>query len=256
MASDVNSRRAARQKKARQRQLKLLLIFFIIIAIITLVVMCFTVFFKVEKVNVSGSKIYSKSQIIKASKLTTNDGLFFVSEDEIEQNIRKDCPYVDEVKLKRDFPDAIQLIVTDAKEYAYYNVGDKYYILSENGYILKQQDEVPENVFKIVTSGISGKPGEKSKYKNTAQEQTVNNLITCLQKSNINIDEIDVTSSLQIELKIEGKYTVLLGTKEYTEDKIKHLSSMLKAIDDDKDIIDLSIWTPENRRGSARKSNK
>lgn len=255
MASDVNSRRAARQKKARRRQLKILLIFFIIIAIITLVIMCFTVFFKVEKVNVTGSKIYSKSQIIKASKLTTKDGIFFVSEEDIEKNVRKECPYVDSVELKRDFPNAVQLIVTDAKEYAYYSADEKYYILSSNGYILKQQTDVPENVFQIITSGISGKAGQKAKYKNSTEEQLVKTLITQLQNNDINIDVIDVTSAFQIHLEVEEKYTVYLGKNEYLEDKIKHLNGMLDAVDDEEDIIDLSIWTPENRNGVAKKSN-
>ena len=256
MASDVNSRRAARQRKARKRQLKILLLFLVIIAVITLVIMCFTVFFKVKRVNVTGSKIYSKSQIIKASKLTTKDGLFFVSEEDIEENVRKECPYVDSVELKRDFPDAVQLIVVDAKEYAYYNVDEKYYILSSNGYILKQQNDVPENVFKIVTNGISGKVGEKAKYKNSAEEELVKTLINQLQNNDINIDVIDVTSVFQIQLEIEGKYTVSLGKNEYLEEKIKHLNTMLSDIDDDMTIIDLSIWKPQDRYGSAKKSNK
>ena len=85
MASDVNSRRAARQKKTRQRQLKILLIFFIVIAIVTLVIMCFTVFFQVKVIKSTGSKIYSGSQIGEASKVTGKDSLFFVSEEEIEE---------------------------------------------------------------------------------------------------------------------------------------------------------------------------
>ena len=92
MQSDVNKRRAARQKKARRRRLKIAFIFFLIIALITLAIMCFTVFFPIKRINVSGSEIYSKSEIIKASKLTTNDNLLVVSEEEIENNIRQQLP--------------------------------------------------------------------------------------------------------------------------------------------------------------------
>lgn len=256
MASDVNSRRAARQKKARQRQLKILLIFFIVVVIVTLVIMCFTVFFQVKIIKSTGSKIYSGSQIGEASKVTGKDSLFFVSEEEIEENIRKECPYIDNVKLKRVFPDEIQLIVTDAKEHAYYLSGDKYYIISEKGYILKEQKETPENVFQIKTNGIKGKPGQKAEYKNITENELVANLIEDLRKYDINIDVIDTTSLLQIELKIEGKYTVILGKNEYISDKIKHLSSMLDNITDNSDIIDLSMWQPDNRQGTTRKSSK
>ncbi len=256
MASDINSRRAARQKKARKRQLKMLLILFVVIAIITLVIMCFTVFFKVEKIKVTGSEKFTSQQIVHASKITTDDSWFFLSEDEIEENVRKELPFVDSVELKREFPNKVQLIVTDAKEYACYKSEEKYYVLSKNGYVLKQQDETPENVFEIKTRGIKGKPGEKAKYVNVSEEELVKKLITNLMENNINIDSIDVTSTLQIKLNIEDRYTVYLGKNEYIEDKIKHLKGMIDAITNDADIIDLSIWRPDNRHGLTRKSSK
>ncbi len=256
MASDINRRRAARQKKARQRQLKFMLIVFIIIAVIILAIMCFTVFFKVEKIKVSGSKLYTSKDIVSASQITTDDSWFFLSEEEIENNIRKKLNFVDNVELKKEFPNKVQLIVTDAKEYACYKSDDKYFILSENGYILKEQNEMPENVFEIITRGLKGKPGEKAKYANVTEEQIVIDLIEFLHSSDISINEIDVTSTMQIKLKIEDKYTVYLGKNEYIEDKIKHLKGMLKAITNDADIIDLSVWSPENRHGLTRKSNK
>lgn len=250
MQSDVNKRRAARQKKARRRRLKIAFIFFLIIALLTLAIMCFTVFFPIKRINVSGSEIYSKSEIIKASKLTTDDNLLVVSEEEIENNIRKSLPYVDSVKLKRVLPDAVILTVTDAREYAYYQSGDNYFILSDSGYILKQQQQVPENVFQIITSGIEGKVAQKAAYKNNSEEQLVNTLIACLNQREINIDKIDVSNILQITLEVEGRFTVVLGTTDYTEEKIAHLSGMIDSITDRSGKINLSMWTPTNSQGS------
>lgn len=250
MQSEVNKRRAQRQKKARRRRLKTAFIFFLIIAILTLAIMCFTVFFPIKRINVSGSEIYSKSEIIKASKLTTEDNLFVVSEEEIENNIRKALPYVDSIKLKRVLPDAVVLTVIDAKEYAYYQTGDSYFILSDSGYILKEQTEVPENVFQIVTSGIEGKVAQKAVYKNDAEEQLVNTLITVLNQKEINIDKIDVSNILELSLEVEGRFTVVLGTADYTEEKIAHLAGMIESITDRKGKINLSMWTPTNSQGS------
>lgn len=250
MQSDVNKRRAARQKKARRRRLKIAFIFFLIIALITLAIMCFTVFFPIKRINVSGSEIYSKSEIIKASKLTTDDNLFVVSEEEIENNIRQKLPYVDSVKLKRVLPDAVILTVSDAKEYAYYQSGDNYFLLSDSGYILKKQTEIPENVFQIVTSGIEGEVSQKAEYKNGAEEELVNTLISALQNKEINIDKIDVSNILEISLEVEGRFTVVLGTTDYTEEKIAHLKGMIESIPDRKGKINLSMWTPTNSQGS------
>ncbi|MBQ8740786.1 MAG: FtsQ-type POTRA domain-containing protein [Clostridia bacterium] len=250
MQTEVNKRRAQRQKKARRRRLKTAFIFFLIIALLTLAIMCFTVFFPIKRINVSGSEIYSKSEIIKASKLSTDDNLLVVSEDEIENNIRKSLPYVDSVKLKRVLPDAVILTVTDAKEYAYYQSGDSYFILSDSGYILKQQQQTPENVFQIVTSGIEGEVAQKAVYKNNTEEQLVNTLIAALNQREINIDKIDISNILQITLEVEGRFTVVLGTTDYTQEKIAHLAGMIESITDRRGKINLSMWTPTNSQGS------
>lgn len=248
--SDVNRRRAMRQKKARLRRLKVLLVFLLIVALITTAIMCFTLFFPIKRINVSGSKIYSKSEIIKASQLTTDDQLLSVSEKKVEDNIRQNLPYVKSVKLKRALPDAVILTVTDAEEYAFYQSENSYFILGDNGYILKEQSEIPENVFQIVTTGIEGKVSQKAKYKNSAEEQLVNTLITSLKKEKINVDEINVSNILQITLRVDGRFTVVLGTTDYLTEKIAHLEGMIASIPDRKGKINLSMWTPTNSQGS------
>lgn len=255
MPSDINSRRAARQRAARRRRLKIAFILFLIAAFITLAIMCFTVFFPIKRINVSGSEIYSKSEIIKASKLTTDDNIFVVSEADIEEKIRKALPYVDSVELKRVFPDAVILTVTDAKEYAYYLSDDKYVILSEKNYILKEQTEVPENVFQIVTSGINGKVGEKAEYKNASEEELVNNIKNLLHNEDINIDKIDVSNILQITLNVDNKFTVTLGNSDYTAEKIAHLSGMIESIGERKGHINLSMWSPTHSQGTFKEES-
>lgn len=255
MPSNVNKRRAMREKKARRKHLMVAFAFFIIIALITLAIMCFTVFFPIKKINVSGSEIYTKSQIIKASKLSTEDNLFVVSENEIENNIRKKLPYIDDVQLKRRLPDAVILTVTDAKEYAYFQSDENFYILSENGYVLKKQETIPENVFEIICGGIKGKVGEKATYENSTEEELVGLLIKNLSKANLNIDKIDVSKSLEITVEVEGRFTVLFGSSEYIAEKSAHLASMIESINDRSGKINLSMWTPQNSQGTFVEKN-
>lgn len=250
MHSEVNKRRAARQKQARKRHLIVALIILMIIALITLVIMCFTTFFDINHISTTGSEIYSKEEIYVASGITKEDSLLIISEDKIEENIRKQLPYVDSVKIKRNLPDKIVLTVTDAKEYAYYVSENSNFILSENGYVLKEQSETPENVFEIITSGINGKPGEKAIYANSAEEQLVNELISALNQKGINIDKIDITNTLEIKVFVEGKFEVNVGDNKYINEKIAHLASMIESIADRKGSINLSMWTPENSQGS------
>lgn len=254
MQSDVNMRRAARRKKIRRRRLKIFFVFMLIIALITAGIMCFTVFFPIKKVNVSGSKIYSKSQIIKASGLTTDDKLFAVSEEKIENSIRKSLPYIEDVKLKRAFPDAVSLTVTDAKEYAFYESKGQYFILSDSGYVLKTQTEPPQNVFQIITSGIKGEVSQKAVYKNSAEQELIEMLIKELSSKKLNIDKIDVSNVLEITLQVEDRFTVKVGTSQYLSEKIAHLGGMIKSIPDRSGTINLSMWTPQNAQGTFKEN--
>ena len=247
---EIQARRKMRQRKARRRRLKICLVFFIIIALITLAIMCFTVFFPIKRISVSGSEIYSKAEIIKASGLTTEDNLFVVSEDKIEEAIRKKLPYIDSVELKRHLPDAVELTVTDAKEYSCFKIGEEYFVVSENGYVLSTQAECPQNVFEIVTSGVKCEIGEMIEYENSAEQQLVTTLTSALDKKEINIDKIDVSNIINLTVSVEGKFTVTLGTQEYLEQKIAHLSGMIDSIGDRSGEINLSMWTPDNSQGS------
>lgn len=247
---DVQNRRKARQKKARRKRLKICFVFFVLMALITLAIMCFTVFFPIKRISVSGSEIYSKAEIIKASGLTTDDNLFLISEEKTEQKIRESLPYVDSIKLKRNLPDALVLTVTDAKEYYCFKISEEYFVVSENGYVLSSTADIPENVFEIAVNGVKCEIGKAVKYENSTEEELVKTLITWLNEKEINIDKIDVSNILNITVDVENKFTVTLGNSEHLEKKIAHLSGMIDSIGDRSGTINLSMWTPDNSQGS------
>lgn len=251
MQSDVNQKRAMRRKKARRRRIKIAFIFFLIITLITLAIMCFTVFFKIKEVKVTGSAIYKDNtqEIIKASGLV-GENLFVASEKKVEDKIRKSMPYVDDVSLERKFPDKVVLTITDAKEKMYFEKDNKYYIVSENGYVLKEQEEVPENAFQIISNGIGGNIGELVNYENENEQSLSEKIVKSLDKHKIYVNKIDATNPLAIVVEVENRFTVLLGKDEYTEEKIAHLSSMIESIGERSGNINLSMWTPQNSQGS------
>jgi len=250
MQSDVQKRRSARRKKIRRRRLKIALVFFVVIAIFTLAIMVFTVFFPIEHITASGSKLYSNSEIVKATKLTSDDNIFAVSPKKVAKNIRKTLPYVDDIEFERRLPDTVIIKVTDAKEFACYKTGEDYSVVSEKGYVLAIKKNPPKNVFEIVTSGVKCKIGYLAEYEKQHEQELVESLTALLSEKEIDIDLIDVTNSLNITLSVEGKFNVLLGADDNLDKKIAHLASMIDSIGDRKGRIDLSMWTPTNTKGS------
>ncbi|MBR2040689.1 MAG: FtsQ-type POTRA domain-containing protein [Clostridia bacterium] len=100
-------KRMERQKKIRKRRLTAFFIIFVILAVCTAVVLSFTVFFPIESIKITGSKIYSAEEILDASKIVKGDNLFAVSQKKTQTAIKHKLPFVDEIKFvhsRRDAP--------------------------------------------------------------------------------------------------------------------------------------------------------
>ncbi|MBQ7725630.1 MAG: hypothetical protein IJT66_00635, partial [Clostridia bacterium] len=62
---------------------------------------------------------------------------------------------------------------------------------------------------------------------------------------------IDLSDELAITVKVENRFVVNFGTSNYLENKIKHLASMVQAIDLKKTgTINLSMWTSSKTEGT------
>ena len=56
---------------------------------------------------------------------------------------------------------------------------------------------------------------------------------------------------LELKVKVENRFEVLLGTQNNLEEKVKHLGGMIREIDPEKQgKINLSMWTLDNPQGT------
>lgn len=243
-------RREARQKKLRKKRAKRTLIFILFLIVAVSVILCLTVLFPIKKVSASGSKLYSQKQIVNASNLKGKNVLT-ASEEKTEEILRNTLPYVDSVKFKRKLPDTIDVKVTDAAEYAYYTFKGKFYTVSKKGNVLEEKTAEPLNLLKINCSTVNCAVGEKVKIKSERERKAVNQILKALKAKEINVNAIDVTNSVAIKVRVEGRFDVNLGNKDNLNKKIAHLKGMITSIGDTrKGNIDLSMWSPEKSEGS------
>lgn len=244
-------KRAIRQKKIRKRRLKIFFTFLVIFLIVTTVTLCLTVFFPIEKINFTGSKIYSSGKLLEASDIEKGDNLFTVPKSKVEQRIKKKLPFVEKIEFDRKLPGTLNIKVSDAEEYACYFVDNKYYVVSESGWVLKTVPEQPTNVYTVIGSKAKCKVGTEIKFTDEKQKELSNELTKVLSDTKISINSIDVSNSLSINLQVESRFEVKLGTSNFMAEKIRHLAGMIKEIDPSKSgNIDLSMWTNDNSRGT------
>ena len=73
-------KRIERQKRIRKRRLITLFCFLIVLLLCTGAILCFTVFFPIEKIKIQGNALYTAEEIIKNSDVDVGDNLFSASQ--------------------------------------------------------------------------------------------------------------------------------------------------------------------------------
>ena len=248
--TDVAKRRAYRRKKARKKHLIAGFIIFVIVGLTVLTALSLTVLFPIKNVSFSGNKVYTVKQLEDNIGLKGKN-IFTVSEKNTVNNAKKKLPYLESIKLRKKFPDSVSVEITEAKDYAAYKIGNKYYTVSKDGYVLAEKKTKPDGAIEIKTKSAKAVIGEKIVYSDPSAKDIIDQIIEKLENKKIKTDYIDVTSKTDITVGIrDGRFKVVLGTKQDIDKKVDHLCVMLgKVGDDEKGTINLSSWTESDPTG-------
>ena len=242
-----------KRKKRSRRGLKVVLTVFLVFALTTGALFGFFYLFPARNVTVSGSEIYTPAQIIKASGINSKDNIFLVSKSAVEKHMRQKLPYVDSINIERKMPDGIKIKVRDAVEYAAFKISDKYFAVSERGYVLNIYDAAPDNAIEIICpeDSVFCEVGYQTVFEKESAKANCKELISLLNDSGIKINRVDVSNPVSLTVKIEGRFNVLFGTSADLDKKVAHLAKMCASIDATKSgKINLSMWTSEKTEGS------
>lgn len=244
-------KRKERQRRIRRRRLFISFIVFLVLSLITGVILCLTVLFPINKINISGSKVYNKSELSSAFEDLLGDNIFTVSEKSTLEKLKKQLPFIEEINFKRTLPDTLEIDVKDAKEFSCYEFKGKFYTVSQSGWVLASYDEQPENVFKIISNLAKCKVGTLLELKSQDDFEALSEIIGSLQTNKLDIDYVDITDSVNLRVGIENRFDVDFGTSNFLEEKTRHLKSMVDNIPNDKTgKINLSMWNSQNTQGT------
>lgn len=95
-----------------------------VIGVIVALTVGATVFFRVERVTVTGGQRYTQEEIIAASGIELGDNLYSLNKVRIDQNIRTTLPYIGDLTINRALPSTIQITVTEWEAVAQIAVPD------------------------------------------------------------------------------------------------------------------------------------
>lgn len=223
----TNEKRRRQNKKRRLKnsvRKALITIALLLFLIIVGVVLCLTVFFKIETVNISGSGTYSSDEIMAYCTIDIGDNLFLINKEKCAENLEQKLPYIYDVDIKRELPTAVTINVIEAvASYTVDNGDGSYTLLDDRFKVLNNnsQDSVDGIIEIQNTAVISNENGYVIGFENEESANGLRQLSDIIKKLNI-IQATAISSDGKSNNYIvyENRIALKLGDFENLEKKV------------------------------------
>ncbi len=224
------SKQNRRRRRARRGKAPAALVLLCLLVGAVAMVTAVTIFFKIQIVTVTGESRYSKEQIAQASGLQLGENLVLFDKFAAIDSIFAQCPYLDEIQMRRRPPDEIEIIVTECVPAAVLKGERGSWLIDKKGKILEKTTNFQGENFPVIVGAQPDSP-EVGKYVEFLQQDTKKTLLFLLNTAEDDdilkdIEEIDLSQQYDIRFRYLGRFTVRLGTTEDLEKKLKWLHTI------------------------------
>ena len=116
---------------------KLILRLATVVAVVVALVLGLSIFFKVEKIEVSGTLNYTPWDVMQASQIQIGENLLTLNKPSISSKILQSLQYVDSVRIDITLPDTVRIEI--AEEDVYYSIeasDGSWWLMDDSGKIL------------------------------------------------------------------------------------------------------------------------
>ena len=247
---------AVRGSKYRRRRGRLGVLYKLlsVLLILAAIVGGCIVFFRVEKITVSGSTTYTEQHIIDVSGVEMGDNLFLIQKVPAARKILGQLPYIKEVNIRRELPNEIVINVKECTPVAALEgEEDSWWILDSSAKLLEQGDrELAAPYMKI--SGLTAlKPSAGGRVAVSVEESTklgsLKSILAALEERELfaNVDSVDLSAVSEIRMIYQGNYTVRMPM--YSDDFHRLIHTMQAVAEHPKvagraGTIDLTLKNP------------
>jgi len=222
------------QRKKRRKYKRNYTVYYLMLAIlltVTGIALSLTVFFRIEKIEITGSEIYNEQQVGQFVTAKEGDNLLRYNAKQEGEALLSILSRADEVTVKKKFPNTLLVQVTDGVPATQFYCDEVYYYLSEKGRVLYSGGDPLDNV--TVYLGFSGNfavgkylPDILNEAELTRYSE-VSALIKELLPDEISL--VDLSQSIDIQLCWQNRIQVDLGSLAQFEEKLNMLRETMES---------------------------
>lgn len=243
--TDINRANNSKRNRRRQRNNSIYYIIVILLVFGVGIALSTTLLFNIDDIIVVGQSQYELDEVIDASKVKIGDNLVRTDVNEVQKNVINNLMYVDEVRVKKDFPSNIIIEVKPSVPTAMIQYNNTYLLISENGKILEKLEQPTKNVpiikgfipaTDIITKNVyweypdikSDESGEDN-IKDDKERNKALKLI-CEQitsQSLYSMIDFDITDAYSISANYQNRISIRLGNSSELDYKLKYAMQIL-----------------------------
>lgn len=182
------------------------------------------VFFRVDRIEVTGASRYSAAEIIQVAGVNQGDNLYGLNKTRIVNQLLTQLPYIDEISISRRPPDTLVINVRESAEMAVLYCGESYWLLDNRCKILAEVNPPQEGRAEVL--GLEALEPTVGSLLQVPEEQagkleSLRDLLAAIRERGMTgslTSFIDVTSTGKIRFGYgEGLTIVMPMAADYTE---------------------------------------
>ena len=232
-------------------------------AVVVAVLLCLSLFFRVEEVVVSGADKYTPWMIKEASGISDGDSLLSVSDARVAGKIRLALPYVDEVRVGIKLPGTVHIEITELETtYAIEATDGSWWLITSDGRVVERIQTTAAAAYTRIYGVQVANPKEEQVVQaaeEAAQEtqptdetgdgvtlptvakitgamrlDTVITILTALEDNGVigQIASLDVSNLNDITMQYGQRLHVVLGTSENLAYKVQYMALAVVQIEE------------------------
>jgi cell division protein FtsQ len=224
-----------RAKRKRRGRYGVLVTILIVAAFCFALILTSGLFFKVSDIRVEGAYAVDSADVIRLSGYTRGDNMFLINKASAARAITTGMPYVRSVRVRRDWPGGVVIVITESAPAAKINHRGINWLFDAQGRLLEIAFTEPSLpvvtgfalIDPMIGTAIYPYPGDAAKL------EPLLTLLRVLLAEEIlrDVSEIDISRLSNVTFTYLNKYKVELGPPEAIEKKI---SMMLMALEDER----------------------
>lgn len=220
----VDNARKKQRKAAKRRRLTPFLIVVSVFLFAAAVYLCLTMLFNVDRVIIKGNTLYDELDLIETSGIEKGENLFEVDTAYAENKLYSVYNYVEEVEVKRSFPNAVTITIVEATPFSVIEEADGYTLVSAGGKVLERGlEEVPKGMLSV--RGVSTVTNTED---NAKRMELMKKIIGAMQE--LEMEKyvfLDLTETLEITMIYDNRVKVSLGNELEIPYKLQFADSVI-----------------------------